>query len=176
MTAIRTAILNVGSGDMEVFHQFVLQAGAIQRSQCRNLWRFQTWIQQSNQAGDVCRIKDDNDMFYVRAILTNVFSELSGNLCISFQQIFAGHTCLTGCSTGRNNIRSSGQRFLDIGSIGKVDTFKTAMIQFFSYSFQSWCEWIIETNIRSEFHHHGCLCHVGADHSGSSHNRKFLVG
>ena len=115
-------------------------------------------------------------MFYVRAILMNIFTELSGNLCISFQQIFAGHTCFTGSSTGRNNIRSSGQRFLDIGSIGKVDTFKTAVIQLFCYSFQSRGKWVIQTDIRSEFHHHGCLCHIGADHSGSSYNRKFLVG
>jgi len=176
MTTIRTAILNVGSRDMEEFHQFVLQTGAVQGSQCRNLRGFQTWIQQSNQSGDVCRIKDHNDMFYVRAILMNIFTELSGNFCISLQQIFAGHTCFTGSSTGRDNVRSSCQRFFDIGSKCKVDTFKTAVIQFFSYSFQSRGKWIIQANIRSESHHHGCLCHIGADHSGSSYNRKFLVG
>ena len=42
MTTIRTAILNVGSRDMEEFHQFVLQTGAVQGSQCRNLRGFQT--------------------------------------------------------------------------------------------------------------------------------------
>ena len=37
-------------------------------------------------------------MFYVRAILMNIFTELSGNFCISLQQIFAGHTRFTAVS------------------------------------------------------------------------------
>ena len=37
MAAIRAAILNVGSGNVEVFHQLVLQAGAVKGSQCGNL-------------------------------------------------------------------------------------------------------------------------------------------
>jgi len=115
-------------------------------------------------------------MFYVRAILADVFTELSGDFCISFQQVLTGHTCFAGCTTGRNDVRCSGQRFFDIRSISKVDTFEAAVVQFFCHPFQSGSKRIIQTNIRSEFHHHGSLSHIGANHSGCSYNCKFLVG
>ncbi len=35
---------------------------------------------------------------------------------------------------------------------------------------------VIQTNVRSQFHHQGSLCHVRANHSGSSYDRKFFVG
>ena len=70
----------------------------------------------------------------------------------------------------------SGQRFFDIRSISKVDTFEAAVVQFFCHPFQSGSKRIIQTNIRSEFHHHGSLSHIGANHSGCSYNCKFLVG
>ena len=84
--------------------------------------------------------------------------------------------CFAGCTTGRNDVRCSGQRFFDIRSISKVDTFEAAVVQFFCHPFQSGSKRIIQTNIRSEFHHHGSLSHIGANHSGCSYNCKFLVG
>ena len=67
-------------------------------------------------------------MFYIRTVLADIFTELSGNFSISFQQVFTGHACFAGCTTGRYDIRGSCQCFFDIGSISQIHAFETAVI------------------------------------------------
>ena len=128
MTAISAAVLDCVHRDVEIFGQFTAQTGRIKCGQRRNLRGFQSRVQKNDKTGNIGRVEDDDDMFYVGAIFLDILSELFGNSRISFEQVFTSHAGLTGSATRVDDIFGTGEGFFDIGRIGDVHPFKTAMI------------------------------------------------
>jgi len=114
-------------------------------------------------------------MLDIRTIGLYVFSEFFGDSGISFQQVFTGHTRLTGGPTGVHDIFGSSQCIFDIGSESDINTFETAMEQLFSHPFQTRSVRVIQTNIRSKSHHDGCLSHIRTNHTCRSYDRELFV-
>ena len=114
-------------------------------------------------------------MLDIRTISLYVLTEFFGDSGISFQQVFTGHSCLTGSPTGVYDIFSTSQRFFDIGSKSDINTFETAMEQLFSHPFQTRSVRVIQTNIRSKSHHDGCLSHIRTNHTCCPYDRELFV-
>ena len=175
VSAIGTTIFDGIHRYVEILSQFTAQASRVEGRQCRNLRRFQSRMQKYDKTGNIGRIEDDDDMFYVGTIFLYVLSELFGYGGIPFQKVFAGHTGFTGCATRIDDVLGIGKSLLDVGRISDVYTLEAAMIQFFGYTFQPRGIGVVQADIRCQVHHNGCLCHVGADHAGSTHNSEFFV-
>ena len=52
-------------------------------------------MDKSGESGNVSRVKDNYNMLYVRAILLDIVTELSGDLAVAFEKILTGHTLFT---------------------------------------------------------------------------------
>ena len=132
-------------------------------------------MDESGESGDICRVEDDNDMLYVRAILLDEITEFSCNLAIALEKVLAGHAFLTWCTAGRDDVLCSGEGNLRIGCPGNVGTFECAVAHFLSYTVNSRLENVVKTDVGSETEHESGLNHVGTDSSTGSYYGQFLV-
>ena len=82
----------------ELLSEGFLQTGAVEGSERGELLGLQTAVDKSGKGGDVSGVEDDDDVLHVRAILMDEIAELSSNLAVALEKVFAGHTLLTGCT------------------------------------------------------------------------------
>ena len=85
-------------------------------------------MQKYDKTGNIGRIEDDDDMFYIGTIFLYILPELFGDGSISFQKVFAGHAGFTGRATRIDDVLGIGKSLFDVGRISDVYSFKTAMI------------------------------------------------
>ena len=58
-----------------------------------------------------------------------------------------------GSATGGNDIFSTSESLLDVGSVGEVYAFESALIEFLSHAFESGGIGVVKTNVGGEAHH-----------------------
>ena len=175
VASVGTAILNLTLGNTEVFSQCALQAGAVEGGESRNLRRFQAGIQEGNQAGDIGRVEDDDDMLYVRTIFADVPAEVLGNLRVALQQVFASHASLAGSAAGRDNVFGARQGFLDIRGISNVGVIETTVEHFLSDAFQTLSVRVVEAHFGTQTHHERGLRHVGTNHTCCADDSQLFI-
>ncbi len=117
-------------------------------------------MEKHNKSCKVSRVEDNHHMLHVRTICLHVLSELLSNLAVAFEKVFACHSLLTWSSTGRDDVLGIGESLFRVSCPCEVHTFEAAMEHFLCNSLETWLIHIIETDVRSKFHHHGSLGHV----------------
>ena len=153
----------------------MLQACAVESCQRAHLRRLEARIDERDKAGYVGGVEHHHHMLHIGTVLAHVLAELCGNLGIALQKVLAGHAGLTGGATAAHHVAGTRQSLADIGGIGKIDAFKSAMVEFLGHTFEGGSVGVVKADVRRKTHHHGGLCHIGANHTGRAHNDKFIV-
>ena len=175
VATIGTRVDNLVSRYMEVLCQLAAETSRVESCESSNLRRLNTCIDQSDKTSNVGRVEDNYDVLYIWAVLLDVLTKLGSDLCVTLQQILTGHTSLTSCTTRRYNILCIGQRLLDIRGESEVNTVETAVEQLLCHTLQCRSKWIVEADVRRQFHHHSALCHVRTNHTGCADDGQFLI-
>ena len=114
-------------------------------------------------------------MLAIRTVFFNVLTQLFGHLGVAFKQIFTCHAGFTCSTTRRNDIFRTLQRLGRRRRIREIHPLQSAVTHLFIDSLQSRLIHILQTNVRSQFHHRSRLCHIGTDHPAGTDNRQFFV-
>ena len=132
-------------------------------------------MDKSGESGNVSRVEDNYNMLYVRAILLDIVTELSGDLAVALEKILAGHTVLTWSTAGRDDELGACESLLRIGCPSYVGTWESTVVHFLGYTVDSRFDDVIETDVRSKTEHKGGLSHVGADRTAGTDDEQLLV-
>lgn len=132
-------------------------------------------MDESCESCDIRRVEDNDNVLHIRAILLDEVAELSCNLTVSLEKVFAGHSLFAWSATGRDDVLCILESNLRIYCPGNVCTRERAMIHFFSHTVDTRLKDIIEADVWGESEHKCCLCHIGTDHSACTDDEQFFV-
>ena len=132
-------------------------------------------MEEYDQTGQVSRVEDNDNVLDVGAILLDILAEFLGDLAVALQEVFPGHAGLAGSTAGRNDIFGILECDSRIGRPGDGGTLECAMGHLGDNAFQSGFVNIVQADVRRQFQHHGRLGHIGADHTGRTHDGQLLI-
>ena len=99
MTAVGVGTCNCALRDTEFLCEVALQTGGVESCKGSELAWLQTGVDESCEGCHVSRVEDYHNVLYVRAVLLDIVTELSGNLAVAFEKVLSGHTFLAWGST-----------------------------------------------------------------------------
>ena len=172
--------VGVGAGHLALLYAEVgcklgLETGGIEGCKGGHLRRLEAGVEEDHQTGKVGRVEDDNDMLDIGAVLLDILSEVLGNLAVPLEKVFTGHAGLAGSSSGGDDIFCILEGDCRVGGPGDVCSGEGAVVHLGDHSLESGLVDVIQAKIRCKLEHHGCLCHVGTDHAGSSDDGQFVI-
>ena len=91
-------------------------------------------MDEGHEPRDVCGVEDDDHMAYVWAIGLDVLTQLSSDLGIALEEVFACHPLLAWSTTRGDYILSTREGLLDAGGKGEVETLEATVTDFLSDS------------------------------------------
>ena len=160
MTAVGACTDDFALSYTEVLSQLALQTRRVKSCERGDLLGTETRVDQRHETRDVSRVEDDDDVTDIGAVSLDVLTELSGDLGVTLEKVFASHTVLTGSTTRGYDVLSASECLLDIRGEGQVEPFEATVADLFGYPFEASGEGVIETDVGGE-RHHGCsLGHV----------------
>ena len=114
-------------------------------------------------------------MLDVGAVGGDVFAEFLSDFAVAFEEVFAGHACLAGCSARGYDILGILECGGGVGCPRKVDIGECAVVHLGHDAPEAVLVDVVKAYVAGEPQHHRGLCHVGADHSGGAHDEEFFV-
>ena len=171
MTAIGAAASYLALEYPEVLCELALQTIGVESRQRGYLRRLQSGMNERNQPRNIRRIEYDHHVLYIGTVTLNLVAQFRRDLAITTEKILTGHPLFARSPPCGDNIFSTTESLFYTRSKSKIEPLKSTMAHLFCYALQPLGEWIVETNVWSKAHHGSRLCHVGANHTGSSNER-----
>ena len=175
MTAVGACPDDFALSYTEVLSQLALQTRRVKSSERGDLLGTETRVDQRHETRDVSRVEDDDDVTNIGAVSLDVLTELSGDLGVTLEEVFASHAVLTGSTTRGYDVLSASECLLDIRGEGQVEPFEATVADLFGYPFEASGEGVIETDVGGERHHGSSLGHVRADHASGTYDRQLVL-
>ena len=175
VTAVGEGVLHVRLADTELLRQVGLQARAVEGGQGGHPARAETGVDEDGERGDVSRVEDDHHVLDFRAVLADIVAEAGGDFAVALQQVFTGHTFLTGSTAGGDDVLRAGEGFLRVRRGDETHARESAVLHLEEDAVVTGLVDIVKADIRCQAQHGRDLGHVGADHTAGTDDEKFFI-
>ena len=114
MTAVGASSDDFALSYAEVLSQLTLQARRVKSCERGDLFGTQTSVDECHEPRDISWVEDDDDVAYIGAVSLDVLTELSCDLGVALEEIFARHAILTRSTARRDDVLSTRECLLDV--------------------------------------------------------------
>ena len=97
---------------------------------------------------------------HVGAVLLDVLTEFSGNLAVALEQVFAGHTLLTGSAAAGNDVLRTRESLSGIDGIADVCAREGTVTHLVVNAVNAGFVDVVQTNVVGKAEHQHALNHV----------------